>query len=57
VFTRSTRDPTGRSIARARSALRTAIDARGDDALRWLGFQIAAARGFLAKNPSRGRTA
>ncbi len=41
----------------AASALRPAIEDRGDDALRWLGFQIQAAREYLATQRGRGRVA
>ncbi len=41
----------------AASALRPAIDDRGDDALRWLGFQIRAAREYLAKAAEKRRGA
>lgn len=37
----------------ANSALRAALDDRGDDAMRWLGFQIQAARVYLTKKGTR----
>lgn len=49
-------DPQRVATLIASSALRSAIEDKGDDAVRWLGFQIDAAMKFLATAGTRGRS-